>query len=174
VPVGWRILACSSMVIGLAGCGIQPTGVVDAGGPAAGIQTGDRVVFLKGGQLQPVLRARAEGVPVDTVNRAPALRRLIDALAAGPTAEERGAGIYTEIPAQTTGVVEADSDSAVLSGAYRDSALSPQARFQLSCTAASLFPDVPGRVQVDFVDSEQRLDRLPDCPPAVRLAMRAG
>ncbi|MFE0172431.1 hypothetical protein ACFWZ2_08950 [Streptomyces sp. NPDC059002] len=69
----------------VAGCGVRPSGVVDAGEPASGLTKGLRIYFVsETGRLEGVSRS-AEGV------REPA--GVIKLLLAGPTEAEQRAGL---------------------------------------------------------------------------------
>jgi hypothetical protein len=119
----------ASLAAVLTGCGVRPTGVVDAGEPATGLQSGVQVYFVWGNGLRPVvLPARGE-------DDGYVLQLLFD----GPDADARAAGLRTAIPAGTQLVpaaVLADNREAMIGVFGSDPArLSRLARAQIACTA---------------------------------------
>ncbi|MEV5987693.1 hypothetical protein AB0L85_22210 [Streptomyces sp. NPDC052051] len=108
--VGRAVAACLSAVALLTGCGVQQTDVIEAGGPATvGVfpdpENRMLLFFLSPqGRLTPVTRRvgtappPAGAGPVDP-------GKVVAALFAGPRANEREAGLHTELPPQLTGAV---------------------------------------------------------------------
>jgi hypothetical protein len=80
-----RCLVPLLLVVALAGCGIRPTGVVYAGGPAAGVAAGPRLFFVKDGRLRPYVRR---------IGKLGDLPESVRQLLAGPPA-----GMTTDLPA---------------------------------------------------------------------------
>ncbi|GAB2612076.1 hypothetical protein GCM10027168_51080 [Streptomyces capparidis] len=73
----------------LAGCEIPPTGVVDAGEPATGIQAPVWVYFVLNGELVPAHRGSGSPPGPEAV-----LRMLLE----GPGGDEFDTGLTTELP----------------------------------------------------------------------------
>ncbi|GAA2891499.1 hypothetical protein [Nonomuraea rubra] len=129
-----RVAAVLAAVVALAGCGIADTGVLPAGEPARGGLTagsGDllRVYFVTQEGTWPVSR------PAPAGDR---LQPAMDALLAGPTADERRRGLATELPRASQRVRARTADGRVelrLPWLVRD--LRPVAVSQLVCTAAA-------------------------------------
>lgn len=70
----------------LAGCGVRPTGVVDAGEAAGGLTKGLRIYFVsETGRLEGVTRSRTIRAPAD----------VIKLLMSGPSKAEQQAGLTT-------------------------------------------------------------------------------
>ncbi|MFF4836015.1 hypothetical protein [Streptomyces sp. NPDC001315] len=86
----------------LTGCGVQETGVVEAGGPATVIvfPASDQRMLLfflaSDGRLTPVTRLSAADVPANAKQEW--VRKTLAALFAGPSASERAAGLHTGLP----------------------------------------------------------------------------
>ncbi len=80
----------SFALVGLTGCGVQPTDIIDAGEPAIGVSAGPRVYFLHDTSLRDIQR---------TTGRLGSLQAALDSLAEGPTPAERDQGMTTQIPA---------------------------------------------------------------------------
>ncbi|WP_332840215.1 hypothetical protein [Streptomyces buecherae] len=72
------------LVFGLAGCGVQPTGVVDAGEPASGLTRGMRLYYASEGGLRAVPLLDREVTELNSV---------IKLLAQGPPAAEQRDGL---------------------------------------------------------------------------------
>ncbi|MGW2225171.1 hypothetical protein [Streptomyces formicae] len=80
-------LAAAALVLTLAGCGVRPTGIVDAGEPASGLTKGLRIYFVsETGRLEGVTRS-------DEPLREPAA--VIKLLMSGPDESERRSGLTT-------------------------------------------------------------------------------
>lgn len=82
-------LLLSAAVCALTSCGIPTTGVVQAGGPAAGVVPMTRLYFVRDGALVGV--RRATDAPGDVES---ALRNLLR----GPTDAQLGMGLTTRLP----------------------------------------------------------------------------
>ncbi|AWW43113.1 hypothetical protein [Streptomyces cadmiisoli] len=108
-----RIAAALPVALLLAGCGIQRTGVVEAGGPATIEMPRDRraamLLFFRSpdGGLSPVSRPNFQGSAADLAqNEVPPrfAEKAIMALLAGPKgADETAAGLSTSLPRATGG-----------------------------------------------------------------------
>jgi len=143
------------LAVGAAGCGIRPTGVIDAGRPAGG----PWVFFLDEGRLYPVARPN-ESNEIDAVV----------SLFQGPSAEERVSGLTTALP-DGIELSGADSPSGiVLDLSVVPAQLSALAMLQIACTVrfdssvASLTLRGPGRT----TRSAPRCPASPPAPPAAR------
>ena len=134
MTVNRRLTAAASGMAALgalAGCGIQPTGVIEAGLPATGVhpQATVRLYFVSPTGLQPVTRPASGPVgPQET----------LDLLLSGPNSAETARGMTTEL-APPIGVAK------VITGERRVqivlstdvTRLTPNAISQLTCTAAN-------------------------------------
>lgn len=134
-------LLCVLAAVLLTACGVQQTGVVEAGGPAtANVYAnapGQRqlLFFLSpDGRVTPVVREAGTG----DEPAAPVISfELIGALFAGPLANERAAGLRTGLPALTGAVrAEAGRDTVHLTFAFPVRTLKDNAVRQVVCTAA--------------------------------------
>jgi hypothetical protein len=78
------------LLVPLAGCGVQPTGMIYAGDPAVARQAvpPTTVYFARKGRLYEVQRQSVPGAP----------QAALDQLTAGPTPAEYAAGIHTFLP----------------------------------------------------------------------------
>ena len=86
-PTGVLAVVLSGL---LAGCGVQPTGVVNAGDAPRGIRGFGRLYFVRDATVLPVLRQ---------LPREPAtINELLTLLAAGPSSGEQAAGLRTKVP----------------------------------------------------------------------------
>ncbi|MGA4960091.1 hypothetical protein [Streptomyces lavendulocolor] len=160
----WALAAAPVGALLLAGCGIQGTGVVEAGGPAS-VRVGpdpdfDALLFfrLPDGELTPVVRsfppANAFPDEYERTGESPVLprspERAVLALLAGPAKEDEAAGLSTSLPRTTAGGVRVRSaaDGRVLVNLpLALGALDATAVRQLICTAA-YSKDRDGRVTV--------------------------
>jgi len=142
----------------LAGCGIQPTGVVDAGQPAGGVLVGGSVYLVgTAGQVEAVPRTGLGGGDVQAA---------VESLLAGPDDVERAAGFRTALPAGITLLSLRRTDTAAaLTLSVDPIGFSELALTQLSCTVAAI-PAVklaePPLVTFDAAGSPGV--RAPDCP----------
>ncbi|MFC7614438.1 hypothetical protein ACFQV2_13820 [Actinokineospora soli] len=141
-----RVLAVLASLLVLAGCGIQPSGVITgdaaprgdvAPGNPAGPMTILYLVSSEGG-LSPVRLTIKPLSPADTL-----------ALLASPAVEKRAPGLTTEVPTGAEFVVSTDA-SGKTEVALSTSAdqLSSTAVAQIVCTAAAAVPAVPTHVTV--------------------------
>ncbi|MEU6822854.1 hypothetical protein ABZ921_19680 [Streptomyces atriruber] len=81
-------VALAVVALGLAGCGVQPTGVVDAGEAAGGLTKGLRIYFVsETGRLEGVTRALPISEPA----------AVIKLLMSGPSKAEQQTGLTTLI-----------------------------------------------------------------------------
>lgn len=81
---GRRALVVPALGIALMGCGVQPTGVVDAGEPASGLTSGMRLYFASSSGLRGVSLLDHE---IET------LGGVMKRLAMGPSLAERNEGL---------------------------------------------------------------------------------
>ncbi|MEU6261919.1 hypothetical protein [Saccharopolyspora shandongensis] len=127
-------IAMAAVLLVLAGCGVQPTGVVLAGKAPDGIARGPVLYFVTGepSQIRSVIRETGR---LGTVTEALRL------LAAGPTPAEGAAGLRTELPFLTTEQVSAgapDDGIVTVQIPVPPSTLSELASTQLVCTAVGV------------------------------------
>jgi hypothetical protein len=124
VPALLTGLAAALLV---AGCGVPPSGVIEAGDPATGITPALDIYFLSGGSLVPVPRQIPPGADVGT-----AVRLLFD----GPFPPENGK-LRTELPRlKIAPAVYVESDGTVLIRLSEDvPPFTETAMEQLVCTA---------------------------------------
>jgi hypothetical protein len=129
----------------LGGCGVRPSGVIDAGEPAEGLAERSvlRLYFVDGRQVQPVPRG---GTP--TGNPAVALKLLM----AGPDERETRAGFSTDIPAKL-GVLDfqvTDRSITIAVNVGTDS-VSELALTQIGCTLTAALGLRPGRQRPSII-----------------------
>ena len=128
----------------LGGCGVRPTGVIDAGEPARGLadQSVLRLYFVDGRQVRPVPRGNAP-----TGDPGLALKLLL----AGPDEREIRAGLHTDIPA-SMGVVDLRviDRSITITVDVDVEALSALALVQIGCTLTAARPQT-GRPRPSIV-----------------------
>ncbi|MGP4098984.1 hypothetical protein [Nonomuraea sp. KM90] len=142
-----RVLAAGLVSLAaVAGCGVRPSDVIEAGDPPSGgvvPVTTITLYLVKNGRLSPVARPGLGGRPLF---RADTLALLAD----GPTAREQAKGFTTDVPPQAAPfLVTAKPAGHVLvtpSAAAGD--LSALAVQQIVCTAAAATPDSPAQVTV--------------------------
>ncbi|MBK1783674.1 hypothetical protein [Prauserella cavernicola] len=127
-----RILASlgAAVLVALAGCGVQPSGVIYGISPPSGAAEGRmpiEVYFLLRGELFPIARDDTPRFPADSLAQ----------LAAGPTAAERARGLRNEVPAEAAPftVTTDDAGRAVVTVSVPPSQLSTVAAEQIACTA---------------------------------------
>ncbi|MFF0461737.1 hypothetical protein [Streptomyces mexicanus] len=136
-----RATALTGLAVGLlalAGCGVPPTGVIDAGAPASGIPARTTVYFLAGTALRGVPRPTADGT--DPVAGAVAL------LLAGPTRAEARQHLTTDLPEVSAGVrVTSDGDTVTVRLPPGVGRLTDRGVEQLACTAAHARRSVASR-----------------------------
>lgn len=152
-----RIVLAVLAVSLLAGCGIQPTGVVDAGEPAEGVPAGG-VVYLLGpdGQLLPVQRAGlSTGGP----------REAVESLLAGPDDAERAAGYRTALPDGVTVLGEASVGPGIaLTFSADPNEFAELALTQLGCTISGMLGGKFDSFAVTFQGPRGLPMPIPDCP----------
>jgi hypothetical protein len=142
----------AAVLLTLAGCGVQPSGVIVGAAPPSGAldaRTTVTLYLVAGGKVTPVTRS---GGPL---SRAETLALL----AQGPNLVERGQGFTSEVPAEAAPfTLTADpSGRVVVTLSEPPAALSTLAVEQIACTAA------PGRGQVLLLGANG--DRGPvSCP----------
>jgi hypothetical protein len=152
----------------LGGCGVRPTGVVDAGEPARGLadQSVLRLYFVDGRQVRPVPRGDAP-----TGDPALALKLLM----AGPDEREIRAGFSTDIP-DGMGVLDlrVTDRSITITVDVDTEAMSELALTQIGCTltAAQVRQAGPPRPSIVLVGGPGAADprgsaprrTAPECP----------
>ncbi|MFJ7204997.1 hypothetical protein ACIQWR_15825 [Streptomyces sp. NPDC098789] len=152
--------------VALAGCGIEPTAVVESGRaanvPVAAPQSADVLYFVApDGRLAP------------SVLRDPRMSTgaLLSRLLSGPGTQERGSGLSSELPARTdkmVGPVRVEYRSAkqvtVRLPYFLDAELSDTAKDQLVCTAAVSL-DASAKSEVVLVTEDGPMSPL-RCPLA--------
>jgi hypothetical protein len=94
-------IAAALVALALAGCGIQPTQVIDAGDPARGIARGQTIYLVDFAWLRPV--ARETGSLGD-------LRSTLAALTRGPSAAEKSKGLTSHLPPGPVTAEDAELD----------------------------------------------------------------
>jgi hypothetical protein len=154
-----RVLAAGLVsLVAVAGCGVQPSGVITGGAPPSGavaLTTTITLYLVKNGKLSAVTR-RPGGHPL-----APADRLAL--LAAGPTPKEKARGLTTDVPSEAgpLSVTTEPTGHLVVTLSTSASDLSRLAVEQIVCTAASTTPKSP--VQVTVVGAAQSVDPR-NCP----------
>ncbi|MDX3453861.1 hypothetical protein PV396_18235 [Streptomyces sp. ME02-8801-2C] len=180
-------LALAAAVPLLGGCGIQPTDVVEAGGPASFQAFLDRdydmLLFFRAsdGEVVPVIRT-TKPAPVfptsydlpgsgDRTSDEPTgpvpTEKVVAALLAGPRKEDRAAGLATSLPAATPGrtVVALPSPGRVKTHLpFPLADLDSTALRQLTCTIA-YSQDADGRMVVELT-GQDGTSRSGTCPLA--------
>lgn len=142
-----RRLAALALALAVTGCGVQPTGVVDAGEPARGqmpggtdsttpnaSDVGPRVFFIFEGNVLPTVQA---GLPTGDADVA------LTALLKGPSVADQRKGMYTELPRDLTGLrlgQRTVSSITVFIGTDVGR-LSKLAMLQITCTVEFVLPD---------------------------------
>ena len=123
-----HVLAVLAVLV-VTGCGVRPSGIVEAGPPPADTNTRPILVFVsQTGGLQQVRRAQE--------NRKPSVADALELLFAGPTELEREDGLHTALP-PITGPVEFTVAGQVATLPIAVTALSEQAQDQIVCTVLS-------------------------------------
>ncbi|MFF5990813.1 hypothetical protein [Prauserella flavalba] len=138
-------------LLALAGCGVQPSGVIVGASPPSGAAApgpATTLYFLSAGRPFPVLRAGPPLSYADTLAE----------LAAGPTEEERARGLGTEVPPEAAPftVTASGAGRVVVTLSMSPERLSTVATEQIACTAA----DRRGEV-VLFGEGQGRSARCP-------------
>ncbi|MEU0596973.1 hypothetical protein ABZ484_01715 [Streptomyces sp. NPDC006393] len=100
--VGRAVAACATAATLLTGCGVQKTGVIEVGGPAtvmAADPKGQYFLFFLSTEerLTPVVRF-SKGYDLPGGTEPVDVPTAITALFAGPQADDRAAGLRTELP----------------------------------------------------------------------------
>jgi hypothetical protein len=129
----------------LGGCGVRPTGVVDAGVPARGLadQSVLRLYFVDGRQVRPVPRGDA---PIGE----PALA--LKLLMAGPDEQEIRAGFRTDIPDGMDVLdLQVTDRSITITVDVDTAALSTLALVQIGCTLTAARPQRAERLRPSIV-----------------------
>lgn len=126
-----RLWVALLAVLALAGCGVQPSGVIRGAGPPSGAVDESamvRLYLVSGGAVRLVTR------PGPPLSRADLLGLLVQ----GPTARERAQGLSTEVPPEAAPFsVSADpSGRVVVTLSVPPDTLSTVATEQIVCTAA--------------------------------------
>ncbi|MBL1093250.1 MULTISPECIES: hypothetical protein [Streptomyces] len=144
---GTRTVAATVLLLlsAVAGCGIRPTGVIDAGEPVAGLTKGMRIYFASDTGLRGVSRPDVEVRSLSSV---------IKLLIAGPNASEQKSGLTNLVAFNGSYQVSGNGHRVTVEAP--DSHLSADARLsngQLVCSLARaqavLHPEVrPDDVQV--------------------------
>ncbi len=128
----------------LVGCGVQPTGVVEAGEPASGLTRGMRLYFASDAGLRAVPLLDREVGGLDAAMKL---------LAEGPTAAERREGLTTLLHAPGGYTVTGGGDRVTveLEGPYWAEARD-QVTGQLVCTLASFQSVREAEIRADDVE----------------------
>ncbi|MFG3406937.1 hypothetical protein [Streptomyces sp. NPDC048142] len=128
----------------LAGCGVQPTGVIEAGEPASGLTRGMRLYFASGTGLRAVPLLDQDVRSLDSVMKL---------LAQGPSAAERREGLTTLLHAPSGYSVTGDGTGVTvkLEGPYWADARD-QVTGQLVCTLAGFQSVREAEVRPDDVE----------------------
>jgi len=138
----FALLLAASM---LGGCGVRPSEVITGRPAPGGSAEGIPLYLLADGQLTLVLRTAKQVDPLTL-------------LALGPTVEERGRGLTSEVPPGILPIARStDPGGVVVRTGFDVTALSTAAVDQIVCTAS------PGRLPVSFVGPGDRLGPLV-CP----------
>ncbi|MEU6954439.1 GerMN domain-containing protein [Streptomyces sp. NPDC045714] len=129
---------------GLVGCGVQPTGVIEAGAPASGLTRGMRLYYASDTGLRAVPVLDRDFTSLDAVMKL---------LAQGPTAAERREGLTTLLHAPAGYTVTGDGARVTveLEGPYWAEARD-RVTGQLVCTLASFQSVAEAEVRADDVE----------------------
>ncbi|TNC25849.1 hypothetical protein [Amycolatopsis alkalitolerans] len=127
-----RALAAAAAALTLAGCGVQPSGVIVGASPpsgGAGRPGGITLYLVSGGHVTPVRRAGLPLSPADT----------LALLAQGPTASERARGLSSQVPpgAAPFSVTAVPPGPIVVTPSIPADRLSTVAMDQIVCTVAA-------------------------------------
>ncbi|MFD5937705.1 GerMN domain-containing protein [Streptomyces griseus] len=141
----------------LVACGVQPTGVIDAGEPASGLTRGMRLYYASDTGLRAVPVLDRESGSLDAVMKL---------LAQGPTAAERREGLTTLLHAPSGYAVTGDGPRVTveLEGPYWAEARD-QVTGQLVCTLASFQSVSEAEVRADDVEVTISPGEGPDLGP---------
>lgn len=159
------LLLAMAAAIALTGCGVRPTGIVEAGPPARGVEVPPTVYFLIGGKPRPVVRDQR---PTVTQPTAALSQVLLPELFIGPRAAERQRGVTSELPRfRDFGATTVEEDRAVITLEGAVDRLSDLARSQLVCTVERQLArgdtTWSGTVVVEALPSGQQIE-MPRCP----------
>ncbi|GII82261.1 lipoprotein [Sphaerisporangium siamense] len=159
-----RVLAAGLVSLAaVAGCGVQPSGAIEAGDPPSGavaLDMGITLYLVKRGRVGVV--TRPSGRPVFRED-------MLALLAAGPSVMEREQGFTTEVPSEAGpfSVTVMPAGRLVVTVSLPAGELSPLAVEQIVCTAAATAPEGPA--QVTLVGAGQSLTPR-KCPGQRRTA----
>ncbi|WP_406634661.1 hypothetical protein [Amycolatopsis sp. WGS_07] len=145
-------------ILALAGCGIQPTGVVPAGNAPAGFQLGTprpqiTLYFVYAGQLSPVQRAWARDATPTTV---------LTELFGGPTALEEKEGFYSMLSPGRHVTVDTSAQPVTVTVAESMKQLYPIGLQQVVCTVSASLVASGQSVErgITVVASDTKLESL--------------
>jgi hypothetical protein len=147
-----RVLAAGLVsLVAVAGCGVQPSGVITGDDPPHGAvepTTAITLYLVKNGRLTAV--ARPAGPPLSPADA-------LTLLAAGPTATERAQGLATDVPpgASPFSVTANPAGHVVVTLSTPAGELSTLAVEQIVCTVAATAPEI--QAQVTLVGAGQRV-----------------
>jgi hypothetical protein len=130
-------------LIAVAGCGVQPSGVITGAAPPSGRvepTTTITLYLVTNGRLSAVTRPGGPLSQADT----------LALLAAGPTAREQAHGLTTDVPPEAGpfSVTAKPAGRLVVTLSTPASELSTLAVEQIVCTAAATAPESPAQVTV--------------------------
>lgn len=146
------LVVCCLLAVAATGCGIRPTGVTDGGTAPTGISQGMRVYFASDSGPRGVSRPDA---------RITDLNAAFKLLLAGPTAEERAAGLANLVTRDQAFSATSRHGNVTINapGRYAGSP-QDQSTGQLVCTVARaevlLHGTRPDKVQVTVVGADGR------------------
>ncbi|MYW89525.1 hypothetical protein G3I59_02485 [Amycolatopsis rubida] len=153
-----RLFVAFAAVLALAGCGIQPTGVVPAGDAPGGFQLGAprpqiTLYFVYAGQLSPVQRAWARDANPTTV---------LTELFGGPTRTEEQEGFYSTLSPGRPVTVDTSAQPVTVTVSESMKLLYPVGLQQVVCTvSASLAASgQPVGKGITVVASDTKLESL--------------
>jgi hypothetical protein len=144
-------------LVALAGCGVQPSGVITGDAPPSGRVAPaptTTIYLVTNGRLSAVTRPAGALSQADT----------LELLAAGPTAGEQAQGLTTDVPPEAGpfSVTAGPAGRFVVSLSTPAGELSTLAIEQIVCTTAAMAPE--SSVQVTVVGAGQGVDPR-TCPP---------
>lgn len=153
VAVAAAVVAAAASGVLVAGCGVQPTGIVSAGaGPVASGYAADVTVYLvRGGRLHRVTRPGRPGHPY----------LAIEQLSVPPTTQDRRRGLATEIR-RPLSAQAGDGPGQLVVAEYGGPYLTRWTRLakaQVACTAEA----IPGVSFVTLATWEDSLNRRVPC-----------
>ncbi|GAA4856122.1 hypothetical protein [Saccharopolyspora cebuensis] len=139
----WSALVCAFGLVLLAGCGVQPSGVIRGASPPSGPvepSTATTLHFVSDGRLVAV---RRPGPPLARAD-------VLALLAAGPTEQERARGLGSEVPPEAApfSATPRSSGRMLVTTAVPTARLSGTAVEQIACTAAATDPGGTTRVEL--------------------------